>query len=408
MASEHRTRPSHRPHLTLALATLWLGALACNSGGGPPPATATAKASGTPPAGGDQSARNTGDDRTLGLREGAVGKNPIKTAKVQNTRLSSDVDLVGSVAASQNHLAIVGPLVSGRVSRLSVGVGDFVKRGHVLAEVESAEVGQAKAEYLTARARLHASEANLNRENDLASRRISSEREREVAVAQAETERANLKAAIERLRSIGLSAHDINSLARDRDTAGRVPIRAPIEGTIISRPVTLGQAVERATDAFKIADLRTLWVLLDLYEKDLAKVFVGQKVELLTEAYRGEIFKAKVAYIEPVIDEETRTAKVRIEFENPHGKLRLGQLVTAHIIGDPKHATVDVLAVPRSAVQRVEGKPVVFLKNPNGFSRRVVEIGGSGGELIEIRQGLVAGEEVATDGAFLLKSEFLR
>jgi membrane fusion protein, heavy metal efflux system len=187
-----------------------------------------------------------------------------------------------------------------------------------------------------------------------------------------------------------------------------VPLKAPIAGTVVERSVSLGQAVHRADDAFKIIDLTHLWVLLDIYEKDLRRVHKGQKVHLRTEARPGEVFEGRVAYVNPLIDEKTRTAHVRVEFDNPDGKLSPGQFVSARILGDPGHAPNEALAVPRQAVQTVDGKSLVFVKKGERFERRVVELGLSGGELVEVRLGLEAGEEVATEGAFLLKSELLR
>ena len=185
-------------------------------------------------------------------------------------------------------------------------------------------------------------------------------------------------------------------------------IRAPISGTIIERKVTLGQAVERATDAFKIADTSHVWVSLDLYEKDLARVHVGQEVEMRTDARPGELFRGRVAFIVPVIDEATRTAKVRLEFPNPKGALHAGQLVTARIVADPKQATTEVLAVPRSAIEQVEGKTVVFVQNGENFERRNVCSGRRAVIASRSARGSIAGEVVAIDGAFLLKSELLR
>ena len=126
-----------------------------------------------------------------------------------------------------------------------------------------------------------------------------------------------------------------------------------------------------------------------------------------TDSLPGETFRGRVAFIVPVIDEATRTAKVRLEFPNPSGQLHAGQLVTARILADPKLATNEVLAVPRSAIEQVEGKTVVFVKAGEAFERRNVLLGTSGGDRVEIRKGLAAGEMVAVDGAFLLKSELL-
>lgn len=346
--------------------------------------------------------------RALALPEGAAARNPVRTMPAVMVRLARDIQVIGTVAPDQDHFALVGPLVSGRVARLAAGVGDRLRRGQIIGEIESAEVGEARAALIAAKARYIAAEANLRRETDLAQRRISSSRERELAQAQWAGDKAGVRAAAERLRAIGLSNADIDAIDH-RDLGGRVPMRSPIDGTVIDRTITLGQAIERATDAFKIADLSHLWVNLELYEKDLSRVRVGQEVEVRADAFPGEIFRGRVAYVVPVIDEATRTAKVRLEFENREGRLSLGQLVTARIVGDGHRGTPEVLAVPRNAVERVEGRPVVFVADSGGaFRQRAVELGGSGGELVEIRAGLAAGEVVAADGAFLLKSELLR
>lgn len=341
------------------------------------------------------------------------GGREVQTVKVVRARLARDIEAVGSVSYDQDHFTLIGPLISGRVAALRAGIGDRVRAGQVLAELESAEVGQAQAAYLIARAANEAAQANLRRERELAERNVSSAREHELAQAQAATEEANLAAARQRLRALGLRAQDIASLSER--SAGHTPLISPIDGTILTRQVTLGQAVQPATDAFTVADLLHLWVLLDLFEKDLPYVHVGQRAELRTEVYPGRTFPARVAYVGQVIDERTRTAPVRIEFRNEEGLFRPGQFVTATLHGDPSRASAAVLAVPRRAVLSVEGKPVVFVSEGGGatFTRRLVEPGAGGTAdngtvMVELRSGVREGEHVAVDGAFLLKSELLR
>ena len=346
-------------------------------------------------------------DTAVNLRQAAGEQNAVEVKVVGRAVLAADIQLLGNVSYSADHLAIVGPLVSGRVTRLAAGIGSTVQRGQVIAEIESVEVGEARAALIAASARLRAADANLRRERELADKKISSARERETAEAQWAVERAGLRGAEQRLRAIGLSAAELRAV-EERDDGGRVAIRSPLSGTVIERLVTLGQAVERASDAFKIADLSKVWVMLDLYEKDLANVHVGQAARLRTDSLPGEVFTGHVAYIVPVIDEATRTAKVRVEIDNRARKLNIGQLVTAKLLGSSTSTADPVLAIPRTALQRVDGKPVVFVKGPKGFERRGVELGISGGDLIEIRAGLREGEAVATSGAFLLKSELLR
>lgn len=336
------------------------------------------------------------------LPEAALKKNPITTTGVVETKLAPEVQVVGSVTYDQDHFALVGPLVPGRIVALKAAVGDAVKAGQVLAFVESAEVGEAQADLLSARARASAAQKNALREQELAAKRISSEREREVAEAQAASESADVRAAVERLQAFGVGTGDVGG------RGGRVALRSPIDGTVVRRKVTLGQAVERATDAFEIANLGILWVLLDLYEKDLRNVHVGQQVELRSEAAPGEVFHARVAYVNPLIDMQTRTANVRIEIEQSDGRLRPGQFVTAHLLGDTRNVETYVLAVPRKAVQTIDGKHMVFRKVGAGFEPLSVDLGTFAGDLVEVQGGLAAGDEVAVDGAFLLKSELLR
>jgi cobalt-zinc-cadmium efflux system membrane fusion protein len=389
--------------IVIALAS---ASFACNRG--TPGSTAAAAETPRPPA-------DPTDPKAavaVALPAVATNENPVSTVPAKMVRLAGDIQVVGTVSYDQDHLALVGPLVAGRVTRLSVGVGDRVRRGQVLAEIESAEVGQARADLIAAKARAAAAQLNLRRETDLADRRISSAREKEVAEAQWITESAATRAATERLRALGLSPQDI-SASESGDQGGRLPMRAPIDGVVLARTVTLGQAVERATDAFKIADTRHVWVDLDLYEKDLPRVHVGGQVEIRADAYPSEVFKGRVAYVVPVVEEATRTAKVRVELPNDNGKLSFGQLVTARLVGDPSTVATAVLAVPRAAIQRVDGRPVVFVKDGNPgssgrFERRVVELGVSTGDQVEIRRGVKEGEVLASDGAFLLKSELLR
>jgi len=349
----------------------------------------------------------TEDGARLALGPAALAKNPIAVAKATLAPLAGDLFLVGSVAYDQSRYAVVGPLVAGRVVTVRAGLGDVVKKGQLLAEIESAEVGQAQAAWLSATAREKAAEANARRERELAAQHVSSAREEEVAQATALSESAEARAATERLRAFGLSPGDLAQLQRG-GTGGRVPLRAPIDGTVVSRAIALGQAVERGTDAFQIVDLSRLWVLLDVHEKDLGRVHVGQKVELTTESGAG-VLHAEVGYVSPIVDDKTRTAHVRIGFDNRAGTLRPGQYVTARLVGDPAHATGKVLVVPRRCVQRVEGKLVVFVRAKDGrFERRTVDTGAAAGDFVEVRAGLTEGDEVAADGAFLLKSELLR
>lgn len=382
------------PMLCVAIAALVLGRLSVRTKAPEPTAIRSAEAAAAP---GDK----------LALSQAALKQNRVEVVPVQKTRLARDVEVVGSVTFAADHYAEVGPLIAGRVMKISVRIGDLVKNGQVLAELESAEVGQAQAAYLTARAVSNAAQTNLRRERELAERKVSSERDREVAEAVAITEQAQLAAATQRLRALGLRQNDISQINDGRQS--RVSLISPIEGTVIERKVFIGQAVEPASAAFQVADLSRLWVQLDLFEKDLAYVHAEQRAELRTEVYPGKSFPARVALVGNVIDEKTRTAPVRIEFDNVERLFRPGQFVTATLRGDPSTAAHAVLAVPRKSVITVEGKSLVFVKEASGsYTKRPIELGPSGGALVEVRSGLAEGDQVVADGGFLLKSELLR
>lgn len=336
-------------------------------------------------------------------------RNPLQLATVTRTRLAHDIEVVGSVSYDANHFARVGPLIVGRIVNVQVALGEKVRAGQVLAELESAEVGQAAAAYLTAQAATGAARANLRRERELADRRVSSERERELAQAQAAADEASLAASIQRLRTLGLRPEDIRDLDRSGARPIHVPLVSPLNGSVLTRLVSIGQSVQPATDAFTVANLDRLWILLDIFEKDLPSVYVGQKVDVRTEVYPGRTFPAQVAHVGQIIDEKTRTTPVRIQFDNTSGQFRPGQFVSATLLGDPAHSVHEALSVPRSAVFSIEGKSMLFVCSENsGFVKRRIELGASGGGMVEVRSGLQAGEQVVVDGAFLLKSELLR
>ena len=326
----------------------------------------------------------------------------VRTHPVARQSLALQLALVGSVAYNPDRVALVGPLVAGRVATLSAKNGSTVTRGELLAEIESPEAGQAMAQFITAGARSRAAKAQLARERELAQKRISSVRDLEVAEAQAAQVQAELGAAEELLQALGLEA--VGAKATHR---GRVPLRSPIDGVVVARYVKLGQAVERGTDAFLVADLSSLWVELEIFERDLERVEVGQQVELRTESLPGRTFAAKVAFVEPTVDAKTRTTNLRLELDNPERLLHPGQFVTAHVGNDAADARghLAVLAVDRAAVQTLSGEPIVFVRRGQDYVARKVTLGVRDGRWVEVTSGLTEGEEVAVEGAFLLKAQ---
>jgi cobalt-zinc-cadmium efflux system membrane fusion protein len=184
-------------------------------------------------------------------------------------------------------------------------------------------------------------------------------------------------------------------------------LRSPIAGKVIERNVSRGQSVEATYTAYRVADLSRVWVQLAVFERQLIAVKPGDGVDLYTENEPTRPVRGSVAYVGDVIDENTRTAPVRVVVDRPEIPLRPGQSVRAQI-----HTSAPVsgsLVVPRDAVTSVDGKPTVFVaKDALSVEPRQVGVGGQDGQRIEIVSGLTEGERVATSGVFALKSEIFR
>jgi len=335
-----------------------------------------------------------------------VARLDIGVATVTVKPLARNIDVVGTVEFDQDRVAIAGPRLAGRIVQLHVRPGDVVRRGDMLAELESVELARTAARYLAQKARSRAAAANAARERELHRRQVSSAREREAAIAEEEALQAQVVAAEQLLLALGLSKDELPNGAPQRPLS-RFAVRAPIDGVLVERSVVLGEAIDAGETIARIADMSRVWVNLDVFERDLAWMRPGLEAVLRVDAFPDLQPAAHVRYIRPEIDPETRTAMVQLDVDNPDGRLRPGQFVTARLKSDG--GGPDTLAIPRDALQLIEGKEVVFVRGKDGsFSVRNVTVGTRGTDDIEILSGVNAGESVAVVNAFLLKSEVLR
>lgn len=312
------------------------------------------------------------------------------------------IELPGEIVLNADRLAHVVPRVSGIVQQVDANVGDQVKTGELLAVLESRELADAKAEYLAAVERLKLDRVNFEREEKLYQKKVSSEQDfldARQALAEA---RIALRSAEQKLHALGFSNPYLEELPNQADTSfTRYRITAPIDGTVIEKHITLGENIKEDDNVFTIADLSSVWVDIDIYQKDLGKVRKGQRVVIkpghgLPEA-TGEI-----AWVSPLVGEETRTALARVILSNPEGMLRPGLFITARIATRQTKAQV---VVPISALQTIDGKPAVFVKTEDGFAARPVRLGARSGESVEVLSGLNPGERFAATNTFVLKSE---
>jgi len=221
--------------------------------------------------------------------------------------------------------------------------------------------------------------------------------------AESPAAKAILDSARQRLFLVGATGAEVDSLAAARVPRPLLAVRAPFAGTVIEANVLAGDHVELGANLFRLADPSVLWASLHIREEDMASLQAGAGAELRTQAYPGEIFRGRLLLIGDVLDEKTRTVNGRVEVANPAGRLKAGMFVEAALEGS---AVRTALAVPESAVQDDDGRPIVFvLTGERRFARREIETGERLGELVEVLHGLAAGETVATSGSFLLKSE---
>lgn len=317
----------------------------------------------------------------------------LTTAIVELRPAGEGVAVVGELQPDQQRYAEVGPPVTARVVRLAAAPGETVRAGQLLAEVQSVELGRARADYDSAEARVKLARAALERKRAL-SDRIVPRREVQEAEADVAAAEAALRAAGATLQSLGAAGSNAN----------RLPLSAPITGTIIERNVSLGQMIDPEHVAFRIGDLRNLWLVAHAFERDAVRVSVGAPARVTLAAFPGQTFTGRVAYVARQVDPASRTIPVRVELANPQQLLRPGMSANAWL--QVSSAGENVVSVPVAALQRVRDQWVVFVpKSERTFEIRNVGRGRDLQNEVEVLTGLKPGETVIVDGAFLLKAE---
>lgn len=349
---------------------------------------------------------------TIGLK--------VETAQIRT--IMQTIQTTGVVGPNETRVAHIRPLARGRIEKVYVRLGDRVRAGQPLVAYDNVELGELIGEYLSAVAVLE----QKNAEADVAKRAL--ERAQNLvelgAVARAEYERrsAEYKNALasinsqkaeiarieEKLHRFGLSDADLEKLSTPTHTpyhreASHSVLRAPFDGVVIKYDVAEGEVVETDHDLFTIADLSTVWVQADVYEKDIAAIHKGQEVKISVNAYPGEIFVGKITYVSDFLDPTTRTAKVRCEVSNPQDRLKLEMFATIHI---PTRISRAAVMIPLAAVQDLDGRPVAFVRvDDTQFQKRELQLGTESDGWVEVKKGVKAGEQVVTEGAFMIKSE---
>jgi cobalt-zinc-cadmium efflux system membrane fusion protein len=346
----------------------------------------------------------TMDGSTVVLPQGFKERLGLKTAPVRELPLTPVVKVAGTVGFDPRYVAAVGARLKGLVRNVARFEGDLVKRGDLLAQIDSPELGAAQANVLVYRAQRHAAELNLKREEDLASRGLTTAREVEVSAATLEEFRSKLVAAEQQV-----SALAGGEFRENRGGAlGIHELRSPLGGTVVERHLSPGQSVDGDLVAFRVADLDHLWAELAVFERNIGNLHKSDRVELTPLTNAADTIEGQVAYVGEQIDPATRTAAVRVEVDNRSRKLRPGQAVTAriHLSGSNLRP---VALVPNGAVTFVDGKPTVFVAETElRLVATPVELGESDGTDQQVVSGLATGKQVVVEGVFALKSELFR
>lgn len=359
------------------------------------------------PRSGDHDESDNHDEHAQGVSgRGSVRLSPemLANAKLELLRTGAGkvavtLSLPGEVALNSERVAHVTPRVGGSVRETQKQLGDVVKKGDVLAVLDSRELAQMQRDFSAARERLDLAESSFRRQEQLFQERISAEKDylaAKQALAEAKIEH---RAASQKLAA-GAGA---------KAGGGGLMLTAPLDGTIIEKHAVVGEVLSDTTLAFVIADLSSLWVNVTVYAKDLPRVELGQKTIVRAEGIDEAAF-GEVSYLDRVVGEATRSATARVVLTNPSSKWRPGLFATAELVTEEVEVP---LVVTHDAVQRVDGKEVVFVEDaPGVFSARPVELGRRGfpvsGErelLVELLGGMKAGEKYAAKNSFILKAE---
>lgn len=351
----------------------------------------------------DEAGHNEGK-REIHLTDNQRKRLNIKVKSAPAGSATAQLQAPATVRFDADRVARVGPLLEAKVVEVRKDLGDTVKKGETVAVFDSVELGRAKARYLTTQARYSAALAEYKRDQTLIKKQIISEshlQETRAKYLQAKAERDGVRA---ELRLYGLTDRQISATSGHSDSRlSRYTLTSPITGVVQRRDLVPGQTVSAQQTPIHIVNNEQMWLMIEVYERDLVRVQKGQALTLNVRALPGQSFTGKTDWISSELDGQARTVRVRAILPNENGVLRAGMFGTASIQTTSEQSYA---LVPVDAVQTVGGKQVVFVPGDEEGTFRTadVRIGEEGGGQIEIRSGLQPGDAVVVQGAFDLSS----
>lgn len=346
---------------------------------------------------------NSSSPELVQLSQQQIKDGGIDITSSASVKLKQSFSVPAKISINEQKQALVVAKAPGIVTKISKNIGDLVTIDEELVLLESKEMSEAKASYITATKRQKLAEQTLATEEALKEKKISSEQDYLRALLAAEEAKISLEVAQQQLYLLGMNETEIKQLSKD-ELKGLCcySLKSPLKGEIISKNATLGSLIGSDQEVFKIADLDTVWVELGIYANDLVRIKPGHKIMIKPLKDEKPAAQAVITHISPVIDEHTRTATAIALLPNENRNWYPGAYVRAEIVVDE---TIVPVAVLRNAIQEIDGKKIVFVLHPDGFEKRTVVLGQSDKDYVEIIDGLQVGVDYAASNTFLLKAE---
>ncbi|NUT13397.1 MAG: efflux RND transporter periplasmic adaptor subunit [Cupriavidus sp.] len=340
-----------------------------------------------------------GKPHVIALTPAQIEQAGIGMATAAAAALRSSVDLPGEIRFNDDRTAHVVPRVAGVAQAVPANLGQAVRKGEVLALIASTAVAEQRSDLLAAQQREALARATYAREKTLWQEKISAEQDYQQARTALEEARIAVQNARQKLTAIG--AAERGGGGGGGGALNQFALRAPFDGIVVEKHLSLGEAVKEDASVFTVSDLSSVWAEFVVSARDLDRVRVGEAVTVRSSASATQA-EGKVSYVGALLGEQTRTAKARVTLANPGTAWRPGLFVTVSVLGAPVQVPVTVAA---DAVHQVDGQSVVFVAVPDGFAVQPVKTGRTDGKLVEVTQGLQAGARYAAANSFILKSE---
>ncbi|MBB3006974.1 cobalt-zinc-cadmium efflux system membrane fusion protein [Cupriavidus alkaliphilus] len=338
-----------------------------------------------------------GKPHVIALTPAQIEQAGIGMATAAAAALRSSVDFPGEIRFNDDRTAHVVPRVAGVAQAVPANLGQAVRKGEVLALIASTSVAEQRSELLAAQKREALARATYAREKTLWQEKISAEQDYQQARTALEEAQIAVQNARQKLTAIGAAERG----GAAGGALNQFALRAPFDGIVVEKHLSLGEAVKEDASVFTVSDLSSVWAEFVVSARDLDRVRVGEAVTVRSSASATQA-EGKVSYVGALLGEQTRTAKARVTLANPGTAWRPGLFVTVSVLGAPVQVPVTIAA---DALQQVDGQSVVFVAVPDGFAVQPVKTGRSDGKLVEVTQGLQAGARYAAANSFILKSE---